>query len=190
MTNRDELTQTLKTLPAFSAAVLNEVLNGLYAEPGFSDVDAADIAKALNTSRQAVGGALSHLIELGLVFVETHDGNNILASYIFSDLHDYEGTREFAMEILNPSTTPVEVEVKQVEVKQVAPRTTRITARKIAALITSLGLTGELVWNRTYFYLVGPSFSVDAESTSIMVSQLNHLTMAQWKDEILRIASV
>jgi hypothetical protein len=79
-----ELAATIAALPTFSAQVFRALLNGLYAEPGFSDVEASDIAKTLKISEQAVGGALSHLSSVGLVWADTCEVNGREHTFLFA----------------------------------------------------------------------------------------------------------
>ena len=55
-------TNTLKTL-----------IGGLYAEPGYSDVDVKDIAKDLGIDTKIIRGALGSLVKKGIVQVEAND---------------------------------------------------------------------------------------------------------------------
>jgi hypothetical protein len=49
--------------------VLTALIDGLYAEPGFSDIDAQDLAKATELNKNAVGGVLTSLQAKGIVWV-------------------------------------------------------------------------------------------------------------------------
>ena len=55
--------------------VLTSFINGLYAEPGFSDVDANDISQDINISTKQVRGALGSLVKKGVVTIHTNDSN-------------------------------------------------------------------------------------------------------------------
>jgi DNA-binding MarR family transcriptional regulator len=71
------------TLPEFS----NKVYEALYdrlenADPGFSEITAADLAQELGVSEQAIGGAVSHLVKQNLVNVEEWDGNQVLQYFL------------------------------------------------------------------------------------------------------------
>lgn len=57
-------------LTQLEAQVLKSLINGLYAEAGFSDVDAKDIAEWINTPIKSVRGALGSLVKKGIVQVE------------------------------------------------------------------------------------------------------------------------
>ena len=60
-------------LTQLEAQVLKSLINGLYAEAGFSDVDAKDIAEWINTPIKSVRGALGSLVKKGIVFIESTD---------------------------------------------------------------------------------------------------------------------
>ena len=60
-------------LTQLEAQVLKSLINGLYAEAGFSDVDAKDIAAWINTPTKSVRGALGSLVKKGIVFIESTD---------------------------------------------------------------------------------------------------------------------
>jgi len=55
--------------------VLTAFINGLYAEPGFSDVDANDISRDINIPTKQVRGALGSLVKKGVVSIHTNDSN-------------------------------------------------------------------------------------------------------------------
>lgn len=60
-------------LTQLEAQVLESLINGLYAEPGFSDVDAKDIAEWINTPIKSVRGAVGSLVKKGVVSIESTD---------------------------------------------------------------------------------------------------------------------
>jgi hypothetical protein len=61
-------------LTQLEAQVLKSLINQLYAEAGFSDVDARDIANDIpNLSTKSVRGALGSLVKKGIVFIESTD---------------------------------------------------------------------------------------------------------------------
>jgi DNA-binding IscR family transcriptional regulator len=55
-----------KTLTAF--------VGGLYAEPGFSDVDVNDLSSELGIPTKVLRGALGSLVKKNIVFVDENDG--------------------------------------------------------------------------------------------------------------------
>jgi hypothetical protein len=55
-----------KTLTAF--------IRGLYAEPGFSDVDVNDLSSILGISTKVLRGVLGSLVKKGIVFVDENSG--------------------------------------------------------------------------------------------------------------------
>ena len=63
-------------LTELETKTLQSLINGLYAEPGFSDVDAKDIATATGISTKVIRGALGSLVKKGIVWIE--------------DIEDYE----------------------------------------------------------------------------------------------------
>lgn len=96
-----DLRQQLDALPPFSARVLRSLLEQLYAEPGFTDVEANDIAKAIKAPRTSMGGAIAHLVSVGLVKVDKNDINGRLREFLYSPLHDEQGTKELAIAYLS-----------------------------------------------------------------------------------------
>lgn len=71
-------------LTQLEAQVLKSLINGLYAEAGFSDVDAKDIAEWINTPIKSVRGALGSLVKKGIVQVEDN-GAGFEIIYLHSD---------------------------------------------------------------------------------------------------------
>jgi hypothetical protein len=53
--------------------LLRSLINGLYAEPGFSDVDAIDLSHWTGIPTKSIRGSLSSLIKKGIVSVESTD---------------------------------------------------------------------------------------------------------------------
>ena len=60
-------------LTQLETQVLKSLISGLYAEAGFSDVDAKDIAEWINTPIKSVRGALGSLVKKGIVQIEETD---------------------------------------------------------------------------------------------------------------------
>jgi len=60
-------------LTARETQVLESFINSLYAEPGFSDVDAHDLARYTGIPTRSIRGVLSSLVQKGIV---TIDGNH------------------------------------------------------------------------------------------------------------------
>lgn len=50
--------------------VLETLIDNLYAEPGFSDVDAHDISKWTGISTKSIRGALGSLVKKGIVTLD------------------------------------------------------------------------------------------------------------------------
>ena len=77
-----ELDAALRALPPFSAAVYEAIQAWLYAEePSFSDLDVADVAKALGCARKAVNASVGHLVAVGLVWTDTNERGTVLLTY-------------------------------------------------------------------------------------------------------------
>lgn len=53
--------------------VIESLVSQLYAEPGFSDVDAKDIARDINVDIKSVRGVLGSLVKKGVITVDTND---------------------------------------------------------------------------------------------------------------------
>jgi predicted transcriptional regulator len=60
-------------LTQLEAQVLKSLINGLYAEAGFSDVDAKDIAEWINTPIKSVRGAVGSLVKKGIIQIDETD---------------------------------------------------------------------------------------------------------------------
>ena len=58
------------TFTKLETKVLQALIDGLYAEPGFSDVDAKDLSVATGIGIQTVGGVLTALTKKDILFVE------------------------------------------------------------------------------------------------------------------------
>lgn len=49
--------------------VLTEFIDRLYAEPGFSDVDARDLSKGTNIDIKTIRGVLGSLVKKGIIYI-------------------------------------------------------------------------------------------------------------------------
>jgi predicted transcriptional regulator len=55
--------------------VLDTLIEGLYAEPGFSDVDVHDIARDISTlPTKIIRGVLGSLVKKGIITIDRNDG--------------------------------------------------------------------------------------------------------------------
>lgn len=70
--------------PEFSRRVYGAIEDGLYAEPGFSDITAQDVAEQLSATEQEVGGALKYLVDVGLIVIEFSDVNGEPFNFLHS----------------------------------------------------------------------------------------------------------
>jgi len=59
-----------ENLTVLEKQTLQSLIYGLYAEPGFSDVDAHDIARDIKVSTRSVRGALSSLIKKDYINID------------------------------------------------------------------------------------------------------------------------
>jgi hypothetical protein len=68
--------------------VLETLINGLYAEPGFSDVDAHDISRDTGISTKSIRGALSSLVKKGIVSLIETNSYGAVKQYVIIYLND------------------------------------------------------------------------------------------------------
>ena len=66
-----------ENLTKLEATVLESLISSLYAEPGFSDVDAHDLARHTKISTRSIRGVLSSLIKKGYITIDDSCGNGI-----------------------------------------------------------------------------------------------------------------
>ena len=59
-----------ENLTVLEKQTLQSLIYGLYAEPGFSDVDAHDIARDIKVSTRSVRGALSSLVKKDYIKID------------------------------------------------------------------------------------------------------------------------
>ena len=69
-TMRDMKTIKDLGLTKLEETILSCLIDGLYAEPGFSDVDAKDIALEVGINIKSVRGGVGSLVKKGLIWVE------------------------------------------------------------------------------------------------------------------------
>lgn len=65
-------------LTEMESQCLQSLIDGLYAEPGFSDVDANDIAEWTGIPIKSVRGVLSNLVQKGLIDIEDNDAGYMI----------------------------------------------------------------------------------------------------------------
>ena len=61
-------------LTELESKTLTTFIGGLYAEPGFSDVDVNDLSSELGIPTKVLRGALGSLVKKNIVFVDENDG--------------------------------------------------------------------------------------------------------------------
>ncbi len=65
-------------LTELESKVLESFIGSLYAEPGFSDVDANDISSDLGISTKIIRGALGSLVKKGIVSLDENDSGYVI----------------------------------------------------------------------------------------------------------------
>lgn len=68
--------------------VLTAFIDSLYAEAGFSDVDAHDLAKETGLPTKQIRGVIASLIKKGVVFCEETDNFGAPEQYVIIYLRD------------------------------------------------------------------------------------------------------
>jgi DNA-binding MarR family transcriptional regulator len=58
--------------------VLESLISDLYAEPGFSDVDAHDISRNTKIDIKSVRGAVGSLVKKGIIYSDKNDSGYVL----------------------------------------------------------------------------------------------------------------
>jgi len=60
-------------LTELESKTLQSLVDGLYAEPGYSDVDVHDISEDLGIDTKVIRGVLGSLVKKGIVQIDTND---------------------------------------------------------------------------------------------------------------------
>jgi Fe2+ or Zn2+ uptake regulation protein len=68
--------------------VLENLINNLYAEPGFSDVDANDISRSTGIPMKSIRGVLSSLVKKGIIHLEETDSFGASEQFVIIYLHE------------------------------------------------------------------------------------------------------
>jgi predicted transcriptional regulator len=66
------------SLTPLETQVLECLIDNLYAEPGFSDVDANDISKQTKIPTKTIRGVLSSLVKKGIVQLDENDSKFVI----------------------------------------------------------------------------------------------------------------
>jgi predicted transcriptional regulator len=80
-------TTVLDTLTALEQECLQALISGLYAEEGFSDVDANDIAAWINKDIKSVRGSLGSLQKKGVICIADPNDGGYKIIYLHSDYY-------------------------------------------------------------------------------------------------------
>lgn len=167
----------LAALPAFSATVLHTILNALYAEPGFSDVEAADIATTLGTDKKSTAGAIARLIDAGLIFLDITRINGRTSHFLASTLHDDAGTKELVIAYLEARSdfcTPVAKKATKTPTPapEPAPRTKLDAKNARRRMRQYLATAAELSFYKT------TDTPIDDADLAALVDRYHHLDIA------------
>lgn len=65
-------------LTELETKALEALIDGLYAEPGFSDVDAKDIYETTGIGKASIGGVLSSLSKKGIISTDENDSGYVI----------------------------------------------------------------------------------------------------------------
>lgn len=82
--------EVINKLPLLSARVYLTIVDGLYAEPGFSDVDVEQVAKIMDEPLGKVAGALGTLVEKNLVWMDRVNVNDTPRAFIQANCRSNE----------------------------------------------------------------------------------------------------
>lgn len=77
------------SLTARETVVLESLIGGLYAEPGFSDVDAHDLARWTSIPTKSIRGVLSSLVKKGIIMIDNSCGNGEYELIYLNDGYHY-----------------------------------------------------------------------------------------------------
>ena len=61
-------------LTELESLTLTAFIRGLYAEPGFSDVDVNDLSSILEIPTKVLRGVLGSLVKKGIIFIDENSG--------------------------------------------------------------------------------------------------------------------
>ena len=65
-------------LTALETKVMEAYIDGLYAEPGFSDIDAKDLSNETGISTRTIRGVISSLVQKGIINIQETDNYAIV----------------------------------------------------------------------------------------------------------------
>ena len=74
-------------LTELETLTLESLIDGLYAEPGFSDMDARDIASRIGREIKSVRGALASLVKKNIVMVDDPNDGGYRIIYLNTDYY-------------------------------------------------------------------------------------------------------
>ena len=82
----------LDDLPTLSRMAMMCIVNGLYAEAGFSDYDTSDLAQDLQVSKGSIGGIMNKLESVDMAFAADYDNGcgDVYCMIYAETVHTYE----------------------------------------------------------------------------------------------------
>ena len=85
-------------LTELESLTLNAFIRGLYAEPGFSDVDVNDLSSVLGIPTKVLRGVLGSLVKKGIIFIDENSGGCGYDIIYMSEKYWYLVNEEWASE--------------------------------------------------------------------------------------------
>ena len=85
-------------LTELESLTLNAFIKGLYAEPGFSDVDVNDLSSVLGIPTKVLRGVLGSLVKKGIIFIDENSGGCGYDIIYMSEKYWYLVNEEWASE--------------------------------------------------------------------------------------------
>ena len=118
--NKDAQLEAITKLPRLSLLVLEAVLKGQYAEPGFSDVSAEDLTIE-GATKSAIAGAIGYLAEIQLLVVERANVNGKNQRFLHATAHAFE-YRDEALAAIKARKAALRKPPKKAAAKKVAAK--------------------------------------------------------------------
>ena len=78
-----------ENLTVLEKQTLQAIIDGLYAEPGFSDLDVNDLVRPVGKSTRVLRGVLSSLIKKGFIHIDDSCGNGVYQLIYLSESKYY-----------------------------------------------------------------------------------------------------
>jgi len=124
-----KILNAIDSMTTMGRKVFVALVRGLYAEPGFSDVDAYDIAEATSYATTSVRTCLQRMGQKDLVIADHTDINDRKACFYlptfwssFGSAAEAAAIRTAILERFDPQQMPVEVEAVEIPAPAPAPK--------------------------------------------------------------------